>query len=249
MSEAIAGAIYWFWVILAVYVWIIHVIKINVKIEHKRFAIRNFTLIWYYYKTSIAPYWWWVPNPKIKWTLIRKPRYFWVIVKNVFIWPWFSWIFIVKKIHDALNMIEYLSEMPDKLKDILNVIYTKELSKDEMLRLVDEINKIGYDWYYFQPQDVRTEEEKKNGEEWKVILKDWESSIEINKHWGVCFKSFGAISYISTEDNTISFNPPSWVFFYDKDEYKIDWTSVETRCIEYTDYNPEPRREKKWLWL
>lgn len=239
-----AWTIYWLWVILAVYVWIIHVIKINVKIEHKRFAVRNFTRIWYYYKTSIAPYWWRIPNPKVKWTLIRKPKYFWVIVKNVFIWPWFSWIFIIKKVYDALNMLDYLAEMPNELKEKLNIINTKELSKSEMLKLVEEINKIGYDWYYFIPQDIRTEEEKKNDGEWKVILKDWETSIEISKNWRVCFKSFDATSYICTEDNTISFNPPSWVFFRDTDEYRIDWTSVDTRCIEYTDYDPEPWREK-----
>ncbi len=239
-----AGIIYWFWVILAVYVWIMHVIRIHNKIERMWFAVRNFTWIGYYYKTSVSWYWWRVPNPKINWTIIRKPGYFWVIIKNVLIWPWFSRIFIIKKIVWAIDELDYSTKMPDKLKEILNTIYEHDLPKDEMLKLIEEINKIHYHWYYFIPQDVRTEEEKKNDGKWKIILKDWETSIEINKYWRVCFKSFDAISYICTENNTISFDPPSGVFFSNTDEYRIDWTSVDTRCIEYTDFDPEPRREK-----
>ncbi len=241
------GIIYWFWVILAVYVWIMHVIRIHNKIERMWFAVRNFTWIGYYYKTSVSWYWWRVPNPKINWTIIRKPGYFWVIIKNVLIWPWFSRIFIIKKIVWAIDELDYSTKMPDKLKEILNTIYEHDLPKDEMLKLIEEINKIHYHGYYFIPQDVRTEEEKKKDERWKVIFKDWDASIEVSNSWTVCFKNYGSNSIINTYNSTIEFKPDSnsYVFLDSTDEYKIlDWNHVEIRCIEFRDYNPESRREK-----
>ena len=230
--------IYIFWVIIWVILWIVNIRKISENRSNLYYTIRNYSKVWFYFEPSLWIYgeirW----DPDRDW-YIKKKSLTGLFIKRAILMPWLSWIYVIKYIFKVVDNIKYDLNKPERLKEIECIINSWELTTDEMLELILEMD---YKIHYWKFIYVPILKKRSNN---RVFVDDEWCSI---KEWQTRFKEdvllYGKDSdrdyekkYFILNKNTIVWHD-SDSFRYDviTYEYKIEGNKVLIKCIDYKDW-------------
>lgn len=234
--------IYIFWVVIWVILWIVNIKKISENRSNLYYTIRNYTKVWFYFEPSLWLYgeirW----DPDWDW-YIKKKSLTGLFIKRAILMPWLSWIYVIKYIFKVVDNIKFDLNKPERLKEIECIINSWELTTDEMLELILEMDyKIHYWKFIYVPILKKRSDNRVFVDDDYCSIKEWQTGI-LKKNVLFYWKLGKEDNDFYIEWNKLIREEHELFTMKTKTyEYKIEWTKVFTKCIEYEDYYPKSWR-------
>ncbi len=196
---------------------------ISKLIEKHSQMSRNFEKIWFYYRLSSGKY---ELKKQTKW------KEFLSVIWNIFLNVIFSRISVTIFIYSWIKSLIEKSRLPDKMKEINFKLKHKNLDKDEMLSLWNEGNE--YLWYDERSYYYKLDDEVAEYKDW--VLTWWYELDLWDRGW------------IESAQVSPNINRIFWLEWGRGRafEYRITWTKLLVKCMQYDVKNWTEYAIKNW---